>query len=897
MRPNPHLKLHELSIGGLDPGAWIVVDQGVNREEVKEFFLSRGVGFSGPAILDVAGFCRQILGVMVSPQKVLSPSARQEVLRKLLSDSPRIATLPELRRLKRQKSFYKKLDRSIQSARLTYASAPERDAQEERLLQSSSLSPIREEVKRVIADYEVWLQVNHAWDTPRMVLASLAAVSAWDVELSIPPKICVLSPHRGESRIEAFWEALGRRVEVERIVLSELELKIEEMAGEITKRVEWEEWHTIDDAVERLADALHVEALAGRLNENGVLMPDLPVVRRSVLRALRERGILLKDPRDPTRLRWEESVKAAMLPLDLVARRFTQEDVLSLLHSGWIEFSEEERRTLHQDVQDRGIRQGLSSYEGGRLGKLHTILSGFAQAFPPRLRVAEVAAIHLQILKDNPNTPIWICEFFESAWTKFQADMLVIEEIGRKAPLLYWCERMRMRIDESTPPVERVQWKGGIELFRLGQVPLVYPEKLWCLALPARWTTSEVGGDYWLSEREREILSGHFLVRSGVQDSLDRRRILLGWCLHASEVKFLDATYDWDGRERETIDPLLKELGFRVKKQVQGSHPRWRSGYLNPKTHPPREISLPRLEKNEISASDIERFSRCEFQGLAQGRWKLREAKPSDLEIRGDARGILLHEAVRILIEARDAEGNFSISCEAAIDQAWELKRPKGLLQSKRLQAYTKRRLIPVLESFCEGERKYAQTSGAKVLSLEGPELRYSVAGVTIKGIPDRIDEHPDGLVLMDYKTGGDSPQASQMIEQGYRLQLPIYALAARNTFGKVPAALTFIELKRKGSRARGLFFKQLSGKEPGKIANPRSNSKSLVTTGIEETWGELAQQIETHVEKYLSGQVFVKPKAISEKDPYKECESCFVRDLCGQRRFMDTAEGEEGDE
>src|SRR5690606_17582252 len=111
------------------------------------------------------------------------------------------------------------------------------------------------------------------------------------------------------------------------------------------------------------------------------------------------------------------------------------------------------------------------------------------------------------------------------------------------------------------------------------------------------------------------------------------------------------------------------------------------------------------------------------------------------------------------------------------------------------------------------------------------------------------------------------------------------------------PAALTFIELKRKGSRARGLYFKQFSGKEPGKIANPRSNSKSLITAGVEETWGELAEQIETHVEKYLSGQVHVKPKVISEKDPYKECESCFVRDLCGQRRCMDTAEGEEGDE
>jgi RecB family exonuclease len=891
VRPNPHLNLETLPIGGLTPQAWIVVETGVNREDVKDFFLKRGVGFSAQSILDLPGFCRQILGALVDSSKILSSSARLEVLRKLVAQNQ--GAQPEMKRLRRQKNFFKKLDRSIQSARLSYSSQQEKEAQFERLAMSQSNSPIRDELNQIIFDYEKWLQDQQAWDQPRLLLAALAVLSAAEIDLDLPEKICVLSPHRGESRAEAFWEVLEKRVSLDRIVLSELELRVEDLAESITTRVSWEEWHTIDDAVERLADTLLEEVNVGSLNLNGVLMPDLPMIRRSFLRALKERGIELKDPRDPTQLRLDEGVKAALSPLELVARRFSQEAVLSFLHSGWTQFSEQDRKIIHQEIQDRGILDGLASYREGKLSALYLILEKLASSFTSRLNISQVMDTHLQLIKnamlENPKFPVWIFDFFQETWEKFKADLVMIGEVGRKAPLLYWVERIKERLEDATPPIQKLQWQGGLELFRLGQVPLQYPEKLWCLGIPARWTTSEVGGDYWLSEREREILSGHFLVRSGVQESLDRRRILLGWCLNADQVTFLDATYDWDGRERESVEPLLKELGLKIPKSECRSYSKWIPGFSHPQTHPPRDLDLGKMETKLISASDLERFSRCPFQGVAFGRWRLKESEPSKLEMRADARGILLHETVKILMQNRLPEGGFLITPAAALDQAWTEKNPKGFFKSERLKRYAQDKLIPVLESFCLDEVKYQAQSQTRVLSLEGPELQYAVSGIHVRGFPDRIDEHAEGLIVVDYKTGSDSPVAQNMLDLGYRLQLPVYALAASQTFSKNPLALQFIELKKKNSRARGLFFKKNVGKEPGKITQTRSKN-SIVDLDESETWTRLAEQIKIHVDSYLGGSFYVAPKKISPKEPFKECDSCRARDACGQRRFPDSS-------
>lgn len=77
---------------------------------------------------------------------------------------------------------------------------------------------------------------------------------------------------------------------------------------------------------------------------------------------------------------------------------------------------------------------------------------------------------------------------------------------------------------------------------------------------------------------------------------------------------------------------------------------------------------------------------------------------------------------------------------------------------------------------------------------------------VRLKGKADRIDRSADGrLVVADYKTGGARPYdglgPDDPVMHGHRLQLPVYALAARDRFGapETPVRAEYWFATRKG--------------------------------------------------------------------------------------------------
>jgi RecB family exonuclease len=154
-------------------------------------------------------------------------------------------------------------------------------------------------------------------------------------------------------------------------------------------------------------------------------------------------------------------------------------------------------------------------------------------------------------------------------------------------------------------------------------------------------------------------------------------------------------------------------------------------------------------------------------------------------------------------------------------------------------------------------------------------------------GIPDRIDETPDGIFVIDYKTAGNQPKAPDLVDAGYRLQLPFYALAAMNHFKKPALGVQFVELTREGSRTSGIFFERFNGKEPGKITQIRKGSLSLVAGDPDEVWSKVREEIEKHLDSYTAGKFSVKPKKPTE------CPRCRFNDLCGYKRTSSVGDSE----
>ncbi|MFL5815070.1 MAG: hypothetical protein ACJ763_15955, partial [Bdellovibrionia bacterium] len=135
------------SMVGLRPKAWLCVGSGFSREDIKAELLNQGVGFVGEAITSLDDIARRIVsysrmnagdGAGISKEHVVGPLARQEILRMLLADRKIAAVaqgFPELKKLRRQTGFFRKLDLAIQAGRMAFAHAEEEQVYLERLEQ------------------------------------------------------------------------------------------------------------------------------------------------------------------------------------------------------------------------------------------------------------------------------------------------------------------------------------------------------------------------------------------------------------------------------------------------------------------------------------------------------------------------------------------------------------------------------------------------------------------------------------------------------------------------------------------------------------------------------------------------------------------------------------------
>ena len=336
------------------------------------------------------------------------------------------------------------------------------------------------------------------------------------------------------------------------------------LAGDLIQGI-WQRWHTLDDAAEALAEELsQVVQMDGSLEDHVVLIADLPAARRSLRRALASHGVALADPRDPTRSRWDEGLKWALLPLQLVSRNFERESVVA-----WV-------RTFQQgpvkaqwikEIEDRGIRDGLDAYAGGALVGLHERLKTLQRVIGGKKSVLELGLAHLKEIQYWTSLESgqfreqgWVIGFFEQLWKDLATDLKRVGLDTRKAAPLYWLERLQSRITDAPAPVERLKPSGGLDVFRFHQAPVKTYRHVWILGLPSNWLSGEGTGDYWFSERDREILSAEFSVRSGIQVREERLKSLAIWLNAAEQVHVLDCVYDSGGRERETIASVIREI-------------------------------------------------------------------------------------------------------------------------------------------------------------------------------------------------------------------------------------------------------------------------------------------------------------------------------------------------
>ena len=109
-------------------------------------------------------------------------------------------------------------------------------------------------------------------------------------------------------------------------------------------------------------------------------------------------------------------------------------------------------------------------------------------------------------------------------------------------------------------------------------------------------------------------------------------------------------------------------------------------------------------------------------------------------------------------------------------------------------------------------------------------DMTHALGSITIRGILDRIEERPEGLVITDYKTGKAPPERYALPAF---FALKIYALLIRERLGRTPVALRLAVPQRPhgGTSSRSSTLSSMPWSDNSTLSGTRSIELSQTET------------------------------------------------------------------
>src|SRR5712664_3014116 len=261
----------------------------------------------------------------------------------------------------------------------------------------------------------------------------------------------------------------------------------------------------------------------------------------------------------------------------------------------------------------------------------------------------------------------------------------------------------------------------------------------------------------------------------------EERRLFYVGMTRAKERLYLTSAEDLGGKRKWKVSQFVLEALDLPKDAARPFRAKPIEGLR--RQAPPPDLSGLGLAPLPVSHRQVDDYETCplKYQFIHILRIPLRQHHSV---VYGNA----LHKAVEFYLRRR-AAGNYT-SLEdflLAFDNAW---RNEGFL-TREHEEQRKRGGIAALTRFYHEE----EASGQKPTDVER-EFGFTLGLNRVRGRFDRVDETPEGLVIVDYKSSDvtDHKKADQRAKES--LQLKIYALAQHEMTGRLPARveLRFLE-------------------------------------------------------------------------------------------------------
>ena len=287
------------------------------------------------------------------------------------------------------------------------------------------------------------------------------------------------------------------------------------------------------------------------------------------------------------------------------------------------------------------------------------------------------------------------------------------------------------------------------------------------------------------------------------------------------------------------------------------------------------------FQNASLSASSVEEYFKCPFKYYARKRLKLDNNPFIDLDMDPMSRGRLLHRICELVVIE-----DLWASSDPDFDQLVERARHDVELEpySDALWKHLKPAYLKLAADFVQTEKAwrsdypatktlYVEKALKTHLDVKDDQLVFSEKGRLFRGVIDRIDQAPDGsLMIIDYKSSGaDLTQYGSWLTKG-KVQLLIYALALREglvTSQSEALAGTYFYNLKDMDRTKGLHIKTLPDDFIAK-------TRSAVDDGVLDELIEAASSLVKTTLGHLNDGIYSpQPENLSL------CETCDWKSLC----------------
>lgn len=384
----------------------------------------------------------------------------------------------------------------------------------------------------------------------------------------------------------------------------------------------------------------------------------------------------------------------------------------------------------------------------------------------------------------------------------------------------------------------------GLLEARLQQSDLVFccglNEGSWPQSIsPDPWLAPMVRKTLGLPAQERQIgLSAHDLV-----GAMGAKNVILTRAQRDSSGPSLASRF---------LLRLKAMCGDSLKRHLHAHQ--WAADLDNPEAHIPAErpqvLPGPDQRKVDLSVTQVDRLIADPYAFYANRILRLPILDMLDAEPSAAWRGTVIHD----LLDRWAKEDDYRI--EALTDRAETFLNDRSA--HPLLRTLWSPRLMQGLAWVAGKVSKDRETGRVPVKSEQYGEVK--IAGITLSGIADRIDQLPDGtLAIVDYKTG--SPPTNRAVKEGFNLQLGLLAaIVEREAISNISGQVTAFE------------YWSLAKKDDsfGYIASP-TNVRSKIRIENDAMVDHAVAHFSQAVENYILGNEPMVAKLHPEYAPYTD--------------------------